>query len=653
MRQTSREIPTVVALLVSAFTLVGAVCLTLWARPEPTAVPVVYDRITAGADGQLTFQEEGGKPFAQRERAPAWTLSQLRGNPTGTATGLVLDFKKPGFNGTLVYGLVPYHDTRHPQVVFRTSTPIKDGTATIDIKGRLAGVYDMVGWQQSGRAVVGYRVMTSEGGMLYDGRVAVKGVGPFQPDVTLVEGPFVANVTPGSAIVWFEMDRVAPCSVVVGSRTFACKEGATRQEVSIDRLAPGTEHPYTVRYGGAEERYAFRTAPAPGTRRAFTFGYASDSRGGQGGGDRNFNGPNAHIMRPLVALALSRQAAFVQFTGDLVGGPVTNPDALAVQFANWKHAVEPWAHWFPFYTGVGNHEAVLREFADPGSSRTVSVDRFPFDTESTEATFARNLVNPTNGPASEDGAAYDPDAGTTNFPSYRGNVYAYTYDNVAVIVLNSNYWYAPSISRTPQTGGNLHGYLMDNQVAWLGAKLTEFERNRAIDHVFLTIHTPIFPNGGHSGDDMWYSGRNEPRPTVAGKPLAKGIIERRDDILALVERHPKVLAVLTGDEHNYNRLQLGPGVDIYPPGWNKPKVPLERQFFQINNGAAGAPYYAQEKLPWSPHVSGFSTQNALCLLHVSGRRVELEVVNPETLEVIDRAVLRSGSQTRPRTSLLH
>jgi hypothetical protein len=34
------------------------------------------------------------------------------------------------------------------------------------------------------------------------------------------------------------------------------------------------------------------------------------------------------------------------------------------------------------------------------------------------------------------------------------------------------------------------------------------------------------------------------------------------------------------------------------------------------------------------------SQNALCPLHVAGRQVRLEVVNPETLEVIDRAVLR-------------
>jgi len=139
---------------------------------------------------------------------------------------------------------------------------------------------------------------------------------------------------------------------------------------------------------------------------------------------------------------------------------------------------------------------------------------------------------------------------------------------------------------------------------------------------------------------MYYGGRNQPRPYVSGKPVAKGIIERRDDLLRLVESHRKVLAFLTGDEHNYNRTRLGPGVEIYPPDWKGAKVELRRRFYQVNNGAAGAPYYAQEQTPWTPHVKGFSTQNALCLFHVDGPHVRLEVINPETLEVIDGAVLR-------------
>ena len=33
-------------------------------------VPLVYANIKAGAEGQLVFQAEGGKPFALRERPP-------------------------------------------------------------------------------------------------------------------------------------------------------------------------------------------------------------------------------------------------------------------------------------------------------------------------------------------------------------------------------------------------------------------------------------------------------------------------------------------------------------------------------------------------------------------------------------------------------
>ena len=216
----------------------------------------------------------------------------------------------------------------------------------------------------------------------------------------------------------------------------------------------------------------------------------------------------------------------------------------------------------------------------------------------------------------------------------------YQYDNAAMVVLNSDYWFTPSVATVPESGGNLHGYLMDQQIAWLEKTLGELERNKTIDHVFLTVHTPLFPNGGHVGDAMWYSGNNTPRATVAGKPVAKGIIERRDDLLTLIQKHPKVLAVFTGDEHNYNRTRLDATVPIYPPNWDKPKVELKRPFWQINNGAAGAPYYAQDDTPWSAAVSGFSTQHAICLLIVEGLKVRLETVNPETLEVLDRAVLR-------------
>jgi hypothetical protein len=535
--------------------------------------------------------------------------------------------------------LIPYHDTRYPQPVYRTTTPITAGKAEIDILANISERYDMVGWKKAGTGVIGYRIIAQNGTIIYDGRVRFKGTGPFDVDVTMLEGPFVANVTAGEATIWFQLDRPAPCAVVLAQTTVPCRDGEARQELRLDHLHPGTDYRYSVRYGSYEETYGFRTAPAAGTRQPFVFAYASDSRGGEGGGERNMSGPNAYILRRLMAAAQQRGAAFMQFTGDLVSGTALSTDAAAFELANWKRAIEPQAHWFPVYTTMGQHEAVSRVFADQGGRR-VRVDRFPFETESAEATFARELVNPENGPTSEDGSVWDPDPASIDFPPYRRNVFWYQYDNVAVVVLNSNYWSALTLLATPQSGGNLPGYVMDNQMAWLRTTLAALDRNAGVDHVFLTIHTPMFPNGGHVAGAMYYGGSNAPRPTVAGTPVTKGIIDRRDELITLIQQHPKVLAVLTGDEHNYNRLRVDATVPLYPAGWPRPRVRAERPFFQINNGAAGAPYYAQETTPWSAFVEGFSTQHAICLLLVDGPRVRLETVNPETLEVLDRAVLR-------------
>ena len=192
------------------------------AQSGGTVVPAVFSHITTAADGGLVFQPPTGGTFVQRETAPAWTMEQLQGSPRGTETGLALDFKKPGFTGSLVYGLVPYHDTKYPQPVYRTSAAVKDGKVDIDIKGRLAGTYDMVGWQKSGSAVLGYRLIGSDGSMVYDGRIRFKGTGPFEPAVTMVDGPFVANVTARSAVIWFNLDQPAPCSVTINTRTFPC-----------------------------------------------------------------------------------------------------------------------------------------------------------------------------------------------------------------------------------------------------------------------------------------------------------------------------------------------------------------------------------------------------------------------------------------------
>jgi hypothetical protein len=287
---------------------------------------------------------------------------------------------------------------------------------------------------------------------------------------------------------------------------------------------------------------------------------------------------------------------------------------------------------------MGNHEALMTVFQE--GRDFYALDRFPYETESAEAIFARNFVNPINGPDSEDGASYDPRKKKPDFPSYKENVFYYTYDNVAMVVLNSDYWYSPSTNKIPVTGGGLHGYIMDNQLAWLEQTIAQLEADENIDHIFVTQHTPAFPNGGHVQDDMWYNGNNEKRPYVAGKPLDKGIIERRDQYLdILVNKSRKTRAILTGDEHNYAKTEVGPETVIYDQNWDKDKLNLSRTIYQINNGAAGAPYYAQEQTPWTGSVSGFTTQNALVIFHVEGEKIFMEVLNPDTLEKVDELEL--------------
>jgi 3',5'-cyclic AMP phosphodiesterase CpdA len=326
----------------------------------------------------------------------------------------------------------------------------------------------------------------------------------------------------------------------------------------------------------------------------------------------------------------------------MVNGYSINKEDINLQYANWKRSIEPYAHYFPVVAAMGNHEVLGHAFKNGKGRWLAFVPNFPFETASPSAVFASNFVNPHSDLISEDGAVYDPNPDKMDFPPYDETVFYYTYDNVAVIVLNSNYFYTPTIQKNSKTGGNLHGYLMDNQLKWLEKTLETLENDTAIDHIFISHHTPIFPNGGHVKDDMYYNGDNSVRPTIAGKPVDKGILERRDEYLDLiVNKSTKVVATMTGDEHNYNKVKITPDINIYPEDYSLPKLKRNRTLWQINNGSAGAPYYAQDRsTPWTEAVSGFTTQMALVLVYVEGKKVNVKVMNPDTLEIIDTYILR-------------
>jgi len=181
---------------------------------------------------------------------------------------------------------------------------------------------------------------------------------------------------------------------------------------------------------------------------------------------------------------------------------------------------------------------------------------------------------------------------------------------------------------------------MDNQLKWFKNTILALENDKNIDHIFVTQHTPIFPNGGHVDDGMWWSGDNSKRTYVAGEPLAKGIIENRDEYLDIIMNYStKVLAVLNSDEHNYYRMRLTAETPIYPENYNKPKLIKYRPITFITNGTAGAPYYGQQVAPWTNWVDKFLTQYAVVFIHVEGNKVWCEVINPDTLELIDTFTL--------------
>jgi hypothetical protein len=573
----------------------------------------------------------------------------------GSADGLSFSFGENSPVLGIYYGFLPYDDSNHPMPVYRSFSLI-DSKGNLDLNIRkLKGKYDMIGWVEKGMGTVGYRVIGREGELLYDGVVSFTGnpEGPFAVANTIIDGPTVNRLGPDGCVIAFRTNLPVAASIEVnrpGTRaltaTFSDEKASTKHEIVLSGLKPDTDYSYTILYGGADDKqkrlfqqtYDFHTAPEAGTRKPFVFAYASDSRSGYGGGERDFAGSNAYIMKKIMALAKSHDVAFFQFSGDLINGYSNNAQRMKLEYASWKRAVQPFAHYFPVYVSMGNHEAYVHHF-DNGTRYGIQIPHFP---ETAEDLFVEEFCLPENGPASEDGASYDPNPNKIDFPTYKENVYHYTYDNVAVIVLNSDYFYMPSTKSISKVGGGMHAYIMDQQLAWLEKTVAMFEADSAIDHVFVTQHTPCFPNGGHVDDDMWYNGQNSWRPFVGKTPMKKGIIERRDEYLdILVNKSSKVLGILTGDEHNFALTTISPDMETYPEtGYFAEKLERSRTIYQVNNGAAGAPYYSQEQTPWSDHVSGFTTQNALVLFYVDGDSVEMLVRNPDTLEEIMRKKLR-------------
>ncbi len=635
-------------------------------------IPGAYTQLHFDGE-ELIAELNSSAHYPLRDETPKYTLAMVRGEPIGTKDGFIFTFKddktRPKFSaGRLFYALADLRE-KYPRAKWKVSSAIdSDGKAMVPLIGVLQGKYDFIDWEGKGEGLLFYRLTDKHGAIIYEGKLYFShNKSGFHVDSgTICEGPFVNKMTHESVTISFETLKKKRGSVFVkGVGSFKDSTRTSHHEITLTGLSPDEHYDYTIDGGGLhKEQYTFKTVPTPGSREPFTFAFASDSRNGIASGERDIAGVNAYMMRRISALASYKDAVFMQFTGDMIDGYNNAPKMQELEYTNWKRSISPFASHIPYITSMGNHEALLYSF-DTTERRGVNIDRFPYATESAEAVFAQAFVNPENGPISEDGAPYDPDPSSIDFPSYKESVFYYIYDNIAMVSLNSNYWYSPTIQRGQFiVGGNPHGYLMDNQLRWLKSSLEKLQSDEKIDHIFITQHTPVFPNGGHVHDDMFYDGNNTIRPYIADadgslKAHPKGIIERRDEYWRLLMKYDKVIAVLTGDEHNYARLEVSPGMPLYNADQYLPKEKLSitRTIWQIHNGAAGAPYYAKEDAPWNRDVTkgqkadgrylkNFTTENAVVFFHINGKGVRLEVINPDTLNIVEKVILKELPKTK-------
>lgn len=380
----------VIALFIGAFSLVQA--------QEP--VNPIHTNIFV-EDGKYVLKHEG-KTYHEEQIEPYFTLSELEGINIvqGTEEGLSFSFPER-LNGLLYYGFIPEKNVRYRQpVFFKQYAEIADGKAVIKIKGNLEGKYDMINWSEKGIGTLGVRIENADGIILHDSKIPFEGMGPFVLDTGIIEGPFIAQIFHDKAVIRFSTNFKCSASILCNGKSYSFYNEDQVHEITVDGLKAETEYDYAIEIGNRVEHYSFKTAPKPGTRKKFTFAYASDSRNGNGGGERNIYGANSYIIKKLVALAAYENSAFMQFSGDLIDGYLTSADEMNLQYSNWKNTVAPFAAYMPVVAGMGNHEALMRVFND-GSNYGVQVDRFPYETESAEKIFADNFCNPLNGPDSE------------------------------------------------------------------------------------------------------------------------------------------------------------------------------------------------------------------------------------------------------------
>jgi 3',5'-cyclic AMP phosphodiesterase CpdA len=437
----------------------------------------------------------------------------------------------------------------------------------------------------------------------------------FRLGLSIVEGPFLTQIDGGSAVVWWVTDRPSSGEVRLadGRNIPSEAKAAIRHVVPVSGLQPGQSYSYQVVSRAADGQaqveasevrsrsYRLKTAPA---QPEFSFVFTCDGRtGGLGGGDTALEGINGSSARALATQMMRHDPHFLVFTGDLINGYTTREDDFRAQLRSWKRIYGPLWHQVPVYTGMGNHESLLDIFED-----NTQADK-PGE-QSAEAVFASEFVHPRNGPEPE----------RPGLPPYKGAVYSFDYAGCHFVQLNSDYWYSSHPEERP---GNPFGRLLPGQLAWFEKDLDQAKKAGA-SNIFVFVHEPAFPNGGHVVDSLWGGGRPEG-------------VAARDRFWSAANR-AGVVAVFSGHEHNYSRTLIDNQTPTRYDGTTNPG--FVKPTWQVTQGAAGAPFYPRDfTAPWTTAVKKFVAHTwSYCHIRVRGSQVHLETYS-YTGELLDEAQL--------------
>jgi len=633
--------------------------------------------IYSGCNSQNSFAEPVEEQPADQTGLPVDVSTLEAGNPfyppitisysdlhnikaTGDSIGLTIDLSNSELWGKVHTGPYPFEagDSDFDYINYGATANIAGGTAGLPISTFYKSLYDANSWNIGGQSAVSptiaYRLElfsgTSQKGM-FGSFVSFKkdNDGNFTKLPTIIEGPFVTlkcSDNPTTMTIVWRTDEPCTSQVFFGQRRFEqLTSYVNEHSIKIDNLVPDTPYEYYVVSEAEDGRhvrsnqYTVQTAPEKG-KDNIKFVYTSDSYTTSGGGENSYIGCNMEILRDIAANAYRDDAEFIIFGGDLVDGFQTSKEDMIFQYRAWKQIMSGFWNTRPVYPGMGNHEFLMNSFKG-----YMTLDKWPYETDSSEAVFAQEFFNPTNGPVVSD----------PRRPSYTENVYSFQYGSVLVLSVNTDYWQSTSflsMKNSADYGGCPMGYIMEDQLTWIEETLESAENDRSIKYIFIFTHSPVLPYMKHVEDSMWWDGNNNIRAKTRNsntgelEESALGMIQVRDRFLLAVTDSTKVAAIFSSHEHGYHRTLISKytPIGVYPEDDTdndgvldqySPNPRFTNSTWHIMCGGAGSGFNAEDEgsTPWRPQR--VTSHTGYVLIETSEDKVGMKFLGGISRQVLD------------------